>query len=84
MPGKIASWGQVMQNVGLLLKASALSFHQEKETHGTYTQGDRLLFRIYNELSLLTDIRQGVSYSDDICLAVLTKFCTSNRSSKNI
>ena len=29
-----------------------------------------------------TDLRQGVSYSDDFSLTVLTKFCTSNSNSK--
>ena len=31
-----------------------------------------------------TCLGQGVSYSDDICLVVSKKFCTSNSSSKNI
>ena len=29
-------------------------------------------------------LRQGVSYSDDFSLAMLTKFCTTNSSSKKI
>ena len=39
-------------------------------------------FPSFVKASLPLSLRQGVSYSDDFSLTVLTKFCTSNSNSK--
>ena len=42
----------------------------------------KLELKSFQRKKPLRRIRQGVSYSDDFSLAVTTKFCTSNSSSK--